>query len=199
MEKRTQVRMLPARTFHSLPPPKKKQNQQQNTYVRTYTPKNNLHPAPGGPLHGRGTPCLPSPHPAVCVAVSHFLLCAPGQQAKPRVFASLPEALAADPDGTLFSAVDVMVPNWETPAEGDLHEHVAMMVLKAGRHLLLEKPISVTVEAGQRLGVLQMMMMMALVCLSKRTPLLTHFLAHSSHSADNQVFECAPDSPSSHL
>ena len=33
---------------------------------------------------------------------------------------------------------------------------------------------------------MMMMMMMALFCLSKRTPLLTHFLAHSSHSADNR-------------
>ena len=34
-----------------------------------------------------------------------------------------------------------------------------------------------------------MMMMMALFCLSERTPLLTHFFAHSSHSAHNQILE----------
>ena len=34
-----------------------------------------------------------------------------------------------------------------------------------------------------------MMMMMALFCLFKRTPLLTHFLAHSSNIAHNQVLE----------
>ena len=37
---------------------------------------------------------------------------------------------------------------------------------------------------------MMMMMMMALFCLSKRTPLLTHFfLAHNSHKATNQVLE----------
>ena len=37
---------------------------------------------------------------------------------------------------------------------------------------------------------MMMMMMMALFCLSKRTPLLTHFfLTHSSHNVTNQVLE----------
>ena len=73
-----------------------------------------------------------------------------GRAEPPLVFHSLQDACAADPDGKLFQACDVMVPSWET-SDGDLHEVVALEVLKARRHLLLEKPIAVTVAAGQRL------------------------------------------------
>ena len=45
----------------------------------------------------------------------------------------------ADPEGTLFEAVDIMVPN-----VGNLHEQVARLAQDAGRHVLLEKPISAT-------------------------------------------------------
>ena len=50
-----------------------------------------------------------------------------------------------------------------------------------------KKYAAVCLEAQQ---VHSLMMMMALFCLSKRTPLLTHFFpAHSSHSVTNQVLE----------
>lgn len=48
--------------------------------------------------------------------------------------------MAADPDQTLFSACDVMVPSWESKEDGDLHETVAVEVFRANRHLILEKP-----------------------------------------------------------
>ena len=38
---------------------------------------------------------------------------------------------------------DIMVPN-----VGTLHEQVALLAQKSGRHVLLEKPISVTCHAG---------------------------------------------------
>jgi predicted dehydrogenase len=55
-------------------------------------------------------------------------------------FTSLDDALAAD----AFDAALVMVPH-------HLHEEVALAVLGAGRHLLLEKPIAHTVEAAERI------------------------------------------------
>lgn len=61
-------------------------------------------------------------------------------------FASLGEALAADPLGELFDAVDIMVPSL-----GTLHERVATQALRAGRHVLLEKPIAVTIASGERI------------------------------------------------
>ena len=61
-------------------------------------------------------------------------------------FDSLDAALAADPDGALFNAVDIMVPNI-----GDLHEALATAALRAGRHTILEKPIAPTVAAARRL------------------------------------------------
>jgi predicted dehydrogenase len=70
--------------------------------------------------------------------------------APPRIFGSLQEACAADPDCTLFAACDVMVPSWET-AEGDLHEIVGTQVLQAKRHLLMEKPLAVSASACERL------------------------------------------------
>ena len=67
------------------------------------------------------------------------------------MFTTLEEALVADPEATLFAACDVMVPSWETPELGDLHEHVATQVLRASRHLMLEKPITVSSAAAERL------------------------------------------------
>lgn len=67
------------------------------------------------------------------------------------MFSTLEDALAADPEGKLFAACDVMVPSWETPDLGDLHEHIGSQVLQASRHLLLEKPITVSAPAGERL------------------------------------------------
>lgn len=69
----------------------------------------------------------------------------------PRVFRTVEEAIASDPSCELFEACDVMVPSWDTPAEGDLHERVACAVLNSGRHLLLEKPIAVTSSAAKRI------------------------------------------------
>ena len=73
------------------------------------------------------------------------------QERTPRVFRTVEEAIESDPSRELFEACDVMVPSWDTPAEGDLHEHVACAVLRSGRHLLLEKPIAVTSSAAQRI------------------------------------------------
>lgn len=70
--------------------------------------------------------------------------------AKPVVFTSLASALASDPDGELFSCCDVMVPNWEDAALGDLHEAIGTEALCAKRHVLLEKPIAASSAAGRR-------------------------------------------------
>ena len=51
----------------------------------------------------------------------------------PREFTSLAAALAADPEGELFDACDVMVPSWETEELGDLHEAVGVEVSGVGR------------------------------------------------------------------
>ena len=64
----------------------------------------------------------------------------------PKQFASLTDALAADPDSTLFEAVDLLI-----PSIGTLHEDVAVEAMKAGRHVLLEKPIAVSMDSAARL------------------------------------------------
>ena len=56
------------------------------------------------------------------------------------VFADLDDALARGD----FDAVDIMLPH-------DLHETAAMAVFRAGRHLLLEKPIAANVAAAHRI------------------------------------------------
>ena len=56
------------------------------------------------------------------------------------VFTALEDALAAD----AFDAALVMVPH-------HVHEEVALAVLGAGRHLLLEKPVAHTVESAGRI------------------------------------------------
>ena len=66
-------------------------------------------------------------------------------------FASLADALAADPDGRLFEAVDIMVPSFLV--EGiDMHESVTLEALAAQRHVLLEKPVTVTPAAAERIA-----------------------------------------------
>lgn len=55
-------------------------------------------------------------------------------------YASLEEALQAEP----FDAVDIMVPH-------HLHEELALMAFRAGKHVLLEKPIAPTLAAAQRI------------------------------------------------
>ena len=57
-----------------------------------------------------------------------------------RAFSSIDEALV---DGD-FDAVDLMLPH-------DLHETIAIQCLKAGKHVLLEKPIAPTLEACERI------------------------------------------------
>lgn len=94
--------------------------------------------------------CVVDPDPSRSAALAKLIVQKLGGEV-PKTFDSLEAALAADPDGTLFAAVDVMVPSWETEELGDLHEHVGTQVLKASRHLLLEKPITVTSAAGERL------------------------------------------------
>ena len=66
-------------------------------------------------------------------------------------FASLEEAVAADPTGDLFEAVDIMVPSFLVDGT-DLHERVTKTALAAQRHVLLEKPVTVTPEAAERLA-----------------------------------------------
>ena len=74
-----------------------------------------------------------------------------GEGKRPRSFRSLAEALAADASDPLFDACDVMVPCFSDES-GDLHETVALEALRAGKHVLLEKPVCVTPEAGERLA-----------------------------------------------
>jgi len=86
------------------------------------------------------------PNPAVradAVAKVHACL---GGRVPPQAFATLEDALAADPGRALFDAVDIMV-----PSRGTLHEAVAVEALRGGRHVLLEKPVSVTVASGERI------------------------------------------------
>lgn len=64
----------------------------------------------------------------------------------PHAFASLKEALDADPGLQLFEAVDIMVPSL-----GGLHEEVALEAQKGGRHVHLEKPIAVTLASAERI------------------------------------------------
>lgn len=58
----------------------------------------------------------------------------------PPIFSSLEEALR---EGD-FSAVDIMLPH-------DLHEQAAIRALEAGKHVLLEKPIAVSLAACARI------------------------------------------------
>ena len=64
----------------------------------------------------------------------------------PVEFGSLAEALAADPDSTLFEAVDLLV-----PSIGTLHEDISCEAMSAGRHTLLEKPIAVSMGSAERI------------------------------------------------
>jgi len=57
-----------------------------------------------------------------------------------RTFTSLRQALSAGG----FDAVDIMVPH-------DLHEALAVEAFAAGRHVLLEKPMALTLEACERI------------------------------------------------
>eukprot|EP00039_Didymoeca_costata_P020849 m.342624 g.342624 ORF g.342624 m.342624 type:complete len:367 (-) comp21659_c0_seq1:74-1174(-) len=65
-------------------------------------------------------------------------------------FNSIEDALEFDTKHDLFDACDIMVPSWKVNDE-DLHEKVTSSVLKARKHILLEKPITVEPVAAQRL------------------------------------------------
>ena len=64
----------------------------------------------------------------------------------PAQFASLTEALSADPDGVMFEAVDLLI-----PSVGTLHETVSIEAMRAGRHVLLEKPVAVSMDSATRI------------------------------------------------
>ena len=67
-------------------------------------------------------------------------------------FPSLAAAIEADPNRDLFEAVDIMVPSFLVDGH-DLHELVATEALSARRSVLLEKPVTVTPEAAERLAI----------------------------------------------
>ena len=64
----------------------------------------------------------------------------------PAQFASLTEALEADPDAAMFEAVDLLV-----PSIGTLHEDISIEAMRAGRHVLLEKPVAVSMDSAARI------------------------------------------------
>ena len=72
----------------------------------------------------------PDPHAAAAIAA----------RTGARTYASLEPALA---DGD-FDAVDIMVPH-------DLHEELATQAFAAGKHVLLEKPMALTLDACARI------------------------------------------------
>jgi predicted dehydrogenase len=64
----------------------------------------------------------------------------------PAQFASLTDALIADPDALMFEAVDLLV-----PSVGTLHEDISIEAMRAGRHVLLEKPVAVSMDSATRI------------------------------------------------
>eukprot|EP00729_Bicosta_minor_P029062 gene29062-35254_t len=65
--------------------------------------------------------------------------------------AALVQALAADPDQELFSAIDIMVPSFVVDG-ADLHDSITKQALDSKRHILVEKPVTVEVETAVKLG-----------------------------------------------
>ena len=64
----------------------------------------------------------------------------------PAQFASLADALSADPNAAMFEAVDLLV-----PSVGTLHEDISIQAMRAGRHILLEKPVAVSMDSAARI------------------------------------------------
>lgn len=83
---------------------------------------------------------LPENRAMVAQSVAELMGISPAQ------FESLAAAIAADPAAQLFEAVDLMI-----PSVGSLHEEVALEAMRAGRHILLEKPIAVSLDSAQRI------------------------------------------------
>ena len=88
---------------------------------------------------------LADTEPAAAAALSSLLVSRGGKP--PKVFETLEEALDADPENALFSAVWVLVPNSKK-----LHTELAAMALDDGRHVLLEKPIARNLSEGRDLA-----------------------------------------------
>lgn len=98
---------------------------------------------------------LVDPDPDSRAAIAKLIREAAGDAAvtAPREFGSLKEALAADPQKVLFTAVDIMVPSYIIDGQ-DLHETVASEALRGQRHVLLEKPVTAHPDAALRLAAL---------------------------------------------
>ena len=75
------------------------------------------------------------------------------QRREAKQYGSLSAALEADPDGSTFEACVVLVPSFLVNGE-DLHETVASEAIRGHRHVLLEKPVTVTIAAARRLQAL---------------------------------------------
>ena len=88
---------------------------------------------------------LADTEPTAAAALSAILVSRGGKP--PKVFETLEEALDADPENLLFSAVWVLTPNTKK-----LHTELAAMALDAGRHVLLEKPIARNLSEGRDLA-----------------------------------------------
>jgi len=69
-------------------------------------------------------------------------------------FSCLSDALAAEQENELqiFDAVSILVPSWRSPDGEDLHEVVASEALRARKHVLLEKPVTVSIEVRNLCG-----------------------------------------------
>ena len=63
---------------------------------------------------------------------------------------SLQEAIDADPNQELFTAVDIMVPSFVVGGQ-DLHNVVATTAINGHRHVLLEKPVCIHPATAERL------------------------------------------------
>jgi UDP-N-acetyl-2-amino-2-deoxyglucuronate dehydrogenase len=90
--------------------------------------------------HGTAVSVLVDTDPAAAEAVADHVTTLFGVQ-RPEVTSSLEEALARDD----VDAVAVCVPS-------GLHARVAVQVLEAGRHLVVEKPVDVTVAAARAIA-----------------------------------------------
>eukprot|EP00927_Polykrikos_kofoidii_P067367 TRINITY_DN62862_c0_g1_i1.p1 TRINITY_DN62862_c0_g1~~TRINITY_DN62862_c0_g1_i1.p1 ORF type:complete len:390 (+),score=66.10 TRINITY_DN62862_c0_g1_i1:78-1247(+) len=63
-----------------------------------------------------------------------------------QIFPSLDEAIVADPDGSVFDTVAIFVPSL-----GTLHEEMAVKAMHAKRHVILEKPVALSLDSARRI------------------------------------------------